>query len=311
MKYSAHGLTIESEIELTPLTQIKTQKNADTWISQEYVSPNGLKNPKKIRPFLQADINVVWLDIPNIARYEISNGTTIKVDPYPEADQQSIRLYIMGSALGAILHQRGHLVLHANAIRIDSGVVVFAGSSGSGKSTTAAVFNQRDYQVITDDVLAIDDKGFSLGGFPQIKLWEDTLKKLDIEQKGLSKIRMQVNKYSLLTKENLDDGVLPIIAIYIISPEHENEQNKFDISPLKGIDKFESLKTHTYRKGMIEGLGIQTHHLKLCANLASSTPISVITRPTGYFNAEELADAVLLDLKQRTVSMLDKPKNNE
>lgn len=301
MKYSAHGLLFESEVDLTPLQSYETDQSPQARIIYTRVSASGLAEPKLIRPYTQADENRIWIDVPNIARYEITDGKTIHVDPYPQADPQSVRLYLLGSAIGAILHQRGNLVLHANAIKVGDGLVIFAGDSGAGKSTTAAVFHQRGYQVISDDVIAINQHCFALGGFPQIKLWKDTLNKLGIKPDDLNKIRAEVNKYSFPIQKDYVDQPLPIRAIYILDLAHHKKKLEFEHSILKGMEKFNALKQFTYRKNMIGGMGLRPKHLKLCATLAGQTPMSLITRPNGHFSAQELVDTVIEDLKRQGI----------
>ncbi|MCP4397035.1 MAG: hypothetical protein GY801_07015 [bacterium] len=61
----------------------------------------------------------------------------------------------IASELGALLHQRELLPLHGSAIKVNDGVCVFVGLSGNGKSTVAAAFRQRGYQVLADDVCVV------------------------------------------------------------------------------------------------------------------------------------------------------------
>jgi len=296
MKYSVHGLILQSELELTPLLPVETDRQEHAVIAYKKVGALGISEPRKIRPFSQISEGRIWMDIPDIARYEITNGNTIKVDPYPRADKKSVRLYLMGSAMGALLHQRGYLVLHANAIKVGNGVVVFAGISGAGKSTTAAEFHKRGYEVITDDVLAVNSQGTASGGFPQIKLWEDALQQLNIEKQDLRRVRKQINKYSFPIEPTYCDQNQPINAIYIL--QVSNEQNSADVEfiKLEGIEKFNVLKNYTYRRRMMEGLKLQASHLKLCGTLAASMPMSRLIRPAIGFSVTQLVDAVLDDL---------------
>jgi len=64
----------------------------------------------------------------------------------------------MGSAMGALLHQRNILALHAGTIAVNGGSVIFCGPSGIGKSTLAAGFRRRGYpNVAGDDVFDLVD----------------------------------------------------------------------------------------------------------------------------------------------------------
>ena len=119
------------------------------------------------------------LVIDGIARFAVRNGNEIIVSPEPGVPERNVRLYLLGSAMGILLHQRGLLPLHANAIEIDGKAVAFMGPSGSGKSTLAAWFHDQGYCVIADDVLVVrfDQEGQAqaCAGLPRLRLWKDVL----------------------------------------------------------------------------------------------------------------------------------------
>ena len=52
--------------------------------------------------------------------------------------------------------QGKHLLLHAAAAERDGLLVVLAGSSGSGKSTTVAALVQHGFRYVTDEVVVLD-----------------------------------------------------------------------------------------------------------------------------------------------------------
>jgi len=66
-----------------------------------------------------------------------------------------VRLFLLGSAIGALMHQRGLLVLHGSTVKVGDECVVFLGSSGVGKSTLATQLRHRGYACLGDDVCAI------------------------------------------------------------------------------------------------------------------------------------------------------------
>jgi hypothetical protein len=300
VKYKAYSLTFQSDLPLPPLLSIETDDAlADVVISQARVSEVGIPAAKNIKAFAQVKENCVWFNAPHIARFQVENGTRIQYEPYANADHQSIGLYILGSCIGAILHQRGFLVLHATAIRVGEGAVLLAGNSGAGKSTTAAVFHQKGFEVMADDVVAIDAKGDAIGGYPRIKLWEDALDKLQLEKNNLSPIRFHINKFSYPLEQGYYEGALPILALYVLSTANENEE--FEFQPLEGIAKFNHLKAHTYRRNFMEGLGLKVSHLKLCEQISGQIPVAKIIRPRDRFNAEELTDRILQDLHEKQI----------
>ena len=297
-KYLAYGLVFQSDINLKPLTPVSDDIPHQVVIRCTDVPESGLKVAAVRRGLAQIGDNEVWVNIPDIARMQISDGKEIRVQPCDNADEQSIRLYVMGSAIGAILHQRGFLVLHANAIKVGEGAVLFAGISGAGKSTTAAVFHQQGYPVISDDVVAVDAAGNVVGGFPQIKLWEDTLESLEIPREPLSRIRLEIKKYSFPLPQNVEQSLLPIRAIYTLASANENQPDQFDFTVLEGIAKFNHLKAHTYRRHFMEGMGLRPRHLRLCSALAGKVHMARLIRPTAHFNAPQLVERVFEDLSE-------------
>jgi len=63
-----------------------------------------------------------------------------------------VRLYLLGSAWGALCYQRDLLVLHASAVRVDGRAVAFCGRPGMGKSTLAAWLAESGHALVSDDL---------------------------------------------------------------------------------------------------------------------------------------------------------------
>src|SRR5690606_97236 len=95
------------------------------------------------------------LQVDGVARYLVSGGRRITIDRDPAVEDDDVRLFLLGSVFGAMLHQRGDLVLHGSAIEWEGAAVVFMGFSGVGKSTTASAFRQRGHAVLTDDLCVV------------------------------------------------------------------------------------------------------------------------------------------------------------
>lgn len=90
---------------------------------------------------------------------------------------EDMATYLLGPVLAFVLRLRGTLALHASAVVVDGGALLFAGSAGAGKSTTAAAFVARGATMLADDVSAIewrDDVPFVRAGYPRLRLWDDS-----------------------------------------------------------------------------------------------------------------------------------------
>ncbi len=92
--------------------------------------------------------------IPETAIYCIEDGARITVAPLAGADADKVRVYLLGTCMGALLMLRRMLPLHGSAVVIDGRAYSFLGDSGVGKSTLAAALVHRGYPFLSDDVIA-------------------------------------------------------------------------------------------------------------------------------------------------------------
>jgi hypothetical protein len=140
--YEVFGLKIRSEIPLPELQPMENPNDPDVTIRRSPVAAwrNGLEKWD----------DALVLAVPEVGRYRIEGGDEILVDQDRGAPDRNLRLFLLGSAFGALLHQRGLLPLHANAVQIDGKAVAFMGASGAGKSTLAAWFYDQGYRIIAE-----------------------------------------------------------------------------------------------------------------------------------------------------------------
>src|SRR5947209_10775157 len=107
--YLLFGLRVRSEIVLPELMPAKGDGVADVIVRRGHVAASG--NDGEIR----AEGGLLILNVPNVARYCIEGGERIVVDAAADVPERNLRLFLLGSAFGGLLHQRGLLPLHANA----------------------------------------------------------------------------------------------------------------------------------------------------------------------------------------------------
>jgi hypothetical protein len=288
--YRVFGLNISSAVPLPapPVSYYHAGRAADVVI--EYGNtPETLANPRFKGVRFQASHQTFLLTVDSIARYYVENGARITITPEAGTNEDDVLIFLMGSAMGALLHQRNTLVLHAAAIRMDGGSVLFTGPSGAGKSTLAAGFHQRGHSFLADDVCAItlaNEHPAVLPGFPRLKLWADVLKKMKSDKANLKKVRHAtgMEKYFFPVAE-VEDASFPIKAIFILTTTNTD---KMEIVALKGGEKAESVIHNTYRVRFLEGLGGKKDHFKQCAALAANAAVYRVIRPKKGFLLQEL-----------------------
>jgi hypothetical protein len=255
--------------------------------------PESLDHFVKAGARYQASPGQLLLKVDNIARFLVTGGNAITIEKLPGASEEDIRVFLIAPVFSAIIHQRGLLPVHGSAIRSGNGAVIFAGNSGAGKSTLVAALIHRGYKLVTDDlsVISIDNNGIPVifPGFPQLKLWEDSLKKLGEDPASLKKVRQNLNKFIRPATGHFEDTALPVSKIFIL---HHRNTEGFEINQLKGLEKFSALKNNTYRAHFVKGLGNIKNHFRHINAVAKHSEIFNVFRPDKNFLLEELADLI-------------------
>jgi hypothetical protein len=294
--YRAFGLTIGSSIALPELLPAEGEPEV---LIREGSVPEALENPKTVGVRFQARPGHFLLKVDNIAKYLVSEGRWITIEAFPGVEEGDIRLFLLGSAFGALIHQQGLLPLHASAIEVNGRCVVFCGASGSGKSTLAKAFISRGYPLHTDDVCVVstgeDETPMAYPGYPQLKLWEDALEKIGVDAASYTRVRRVLDKFAVPVTERFNHKPLPIKKIYILSPWNKGE---IEVTEIAGMRKFNLLKNQTYRFRFVAGLERKESHFKSAGILGNQVPICGIRRPQSLFLLDQLADILETDFKK-------------
>ncbi|RPH33337.1 MAG: hypothetical protein EHM93_05145 [Bacteroidales bacterium] len=289
--YKAFGLIIRSEVECPEL--IASSGAADVTIILGK-TPQTLSNPIFSGVRFQTNGHEFLLAVDGIARYYAENGNSITIDVFPNADISDVRLFLLGSAMGAIIHQRGLLPFHGSSVKIGNTAIILSGVSGAGKSTLAAAFQQKGYHILSDDVSVVSFSSEGLPivfpGFPQMKLWADSILKLGENPSNYTRTRNRLEKHNVPINSSFWDQPLPLKQIYIIV---SSNLGVLKIEPIKGIEKFSMLKTHTYRFNFVAGKQMQATHFKTFDSLAKSIDVFRLTRPNGKFILNDLINLIL------------------
>ena len=233
---------------------------------------------------LQRAGDAALLTVEGVARYLVDGGRSITVEPTPEASGRKVRLFLLGSALGILCHQRGLLPLHANTIVAGGSGYAFAGHSGAGKSTLAGYFARAGFEVLGDDVCAVrlDDEGhpWILPGLPRIKLWADAATALGHDPTRLERITEDIEKYQLPLLRDGIPGAVPLRRLYVL--EKSGDETPGGVSRLRGREALQALMAQTYRREYLAPLGLLARHFELCGKVAAETEVYRITRDWGF-----------------------------
>jgi len=291
-KYWGFGLHIASEIgfpELLPATF--TEADVTITIGKTPELPEGEVIRKKI--FSSITKHEYLLSVKNICKYYAGYGKTIIAAPVPGADERSVRVFLLGTVMAAILYQRGEIPLHASAIVKDGKLIIFAGNSGSGKSTLLAQLLAKGYEAFTDDIciLRLQDthehsEVVGTASYPMIKLWDNAISELDSTMFTRDfKIRPQLPKYGQFFYETFNQGTLPVDKIFILTtkrPADNASIKKFD-----GINIFKKLEKQAYKHQLIADTQLKGLYFSLLSRLSIQSPVYEVYRQEGA-NMEDM-----------------------
>ena len=170
---------------------------------------------------------------------------------FPGLHSCCLRLYLLGSVFGALLHQRRLLVMHASTIQTARGAVLFVGDSGHGKSTLLGGLGATRYAMLADDVTAVTVDSSSgpvaLASFPHLRLCADAAARLDCPLEALPRVhspgKVPVDKY-LVPVTHFCATPLPIHAVYSLNVHATPD---IHLEPMDTVHRFELVGGNTYR----------------------------------------------------------------
>lgn len=289
--YHVFGLNIESSIPFLDMPEV--EGNPDVTVRYGKV-PDTLPDAKIKGVRYQAGPGGFLLRIDNVAKYHVKSGSDILIERKPGAGDEDVLLFLMGSSMGALLHQRNILPLHGSSIEVEGEGIIFIGHSSIGKSTLAGGFHRRGYHLLSDDVCAVSatngERPHVIPGFPHLKLWADTLGELKQDRKGLKHVRLDKDfeKY-FIPFHNVSGRPVPVRSVFLLEATNNDG---FEIIQLKGMEKINPLIDNTYRPRFLEGLGGKERHFTQCAAVAGKAAVRKVIRPKRGFLLDELMDLV-------------------
>lgn len=242
--YTAFGLKIQSVVPIDALEPAPEFGEADITIRLSDLSEiRESMNQASERHRISAD--ELWIQSSDLGTLLMRNGREIILDPPPELDVDRIQVVIVGLPLATLLLQRGFLLLHGSCVDIDGGAVAFVGNSGAGKSTFAAALYEHGHKLLVDDLVAIRfDNGFPVvqPGFPQFKLWPETVLALGRDPEELPQIDREIPKLAhRITERFCPPEPLPLKRIYLVGWGDGPR-----IEPLAQRRAFLQLSKHSY-----------------------------------------------------------------
>lgn len=289
--YRVCGLVVASETALPGLieiAQVPADAAPDVTIRHGPV-PADLEDATASGPTWRLAGSRFLLSIPGIARFLIEDGRRITTAPEAGVSLSDVTIFLVGTAIGILLHQRGQIVLHASAVRVGGKAALFCGQSGAGKSTLAAALTRHGYPLVTDDICALT---FDAQGHPiampdgrQLKLWAQAIEALELSDGRRDAVRSVLEKFYVEPMAALADS-LPLGPVYGLrearAPLVEG------IARPNVVDAALLFRRSAYRPLLIERMDQKTHYFEAAARIADTAGIFQLSRTLDFARMSEV-----------------------
>lgn len=305
--YQAFGVKIVSSILLPELKPDPDPdidpglRTADVMITMGKV-PMNRGGAGENKGYYQGEKDQLIFRIKNVGSYQIRKGREIMIEPADNAKIKELRLFLLGSAFGALLWQRGGFPIHGSAVKVKESCFIITGPQKAGKSTLAAAFAQDGYQILTDDIAPVyfDREGdpWAYPSYPQQKLWQDSLELLGKKPASFSRVFGRINKYALPLKDGFCQRPQRVTAIYEI---RKADCKKVSLAALEGLDKLELIMNNVYRYGFAEVMGYKENLFRQAAALAQKAAVLRVLRPQNLLSIKEEKMYLRQDLAKRGI----------
>ena len=249
--------------------------------------PAELDGATRVGPYSTARPGMLLRVVPGVGRFLARDGGRLEYWLEPGADPAAAEALLQGGVLGALMHQRGELPLHATTlVRPDrTGAVALAGVSGAGKSTTAFELIRRGWRMLSDDLTRVtvsDGVPKAWPGRSRLRLMEDACARFGIATDGLMPAPSCPGKYVLdLPRWDESVALSAIVAL-------ERSDGELSVEAVRGATAVGAVAEQTYRLHYVNALGQTGRHLALVAATAAH---AAVVRVRGRAPVEEVATA--------------------
>jgi len=223
-----------------------------------------------------------------------SDGKSVLCGNRSHVALEAFDAYLTNFAVSAALLQQGEEPLHATVVEIGDRAIGLVGPSGAGKSTLAAHLINRNWDLVTDDMLRLTFDGNKVLAHPgphRLKLFKDSAERYlqtaiccggfdpahdrvgnPLNEKLVFQPRGQI------TVRN----ARRVSALFHLDPSSsDSEPNKILVTPLAGQDLFTTILSSTMNSR--HDLPARLHRqFRFAERIARTIPVYKIAYPRSY-----------------------------
>ena len=250
--------------------------------------PDSIEGATQVGPYSSARPGLLLRVVSGVGRFLARDGTTLEYCTEPGANDDAVEALLQGGVLGALIHQRGELPLHASTLVSPdrTRAIALCGHSGAGKSTTAYALIRLGWILLSDDLTRVTIEGGTPTAWPgkaRLRLLTDACDAFELDVDRLTAAPDWRGKY-LLELPRWEQPIA-LSAVVVLEPSDE-----LAIDVVRGVAAVRALAEQTYRIHYVAALGQTRKHLELITATAAAT---TLFRARRGRSVEHAVDAIV------------------
>lgn len=215
---------------------------------------------------------------------------------------ENVATYLLGPVLGLLLRLRGVICLHASAVAIEDQAVLFVGSAGAGKSTTAAAFSTLGYAVLSDDISALEQRADAFyvhSAHPELCLWPESLDMLYGATEAVPGFSSPSEKRRLTLGElgtRFENRALALGAIYVLGERRSSAAAYCEA--MKRQAALLALVADSYANKVLDR-ELRAQEFEVLGRLVSAVPVRLVHAPDNVSQLKDFCRVIRENLASR------------
>jgi hypothetical protein len=320
LHYTVFALLIRSNLPIPELTPVPfSERNPDVNVlwqvspktsgtlaisggeltyTSAYTDPSGAP---ALKIWLIPDANLLRLEYSDGARFWLDREGRNVWASWPDSlSIDDTATYFLGPVLGLVLRLRGITCLHASAIAFDGRAAAFVGSEGAGKSTTAAALARKGFVVLSDDIVALEerDQRFLVKpAYPYLCLWPESVTSLYGSPDALPRFAAGYEKRCLsLERQSLEFAAepLPLACVYILGERGPDPAPL--VEPVAKQEAMLTLLANTYATNMLDR-AMRAREFETLGRLMQTVPVRRVRPHSDPSRIDDLCSLIVRDIK--------------
>lgn len=233
------------------------------------------------------------------------DGRRILYHRHKQATLESFTVYLVGQVLSFSFLSFGTDPLHGTSVVVDGEAVALLGDCGYGKSTLAAALLARGFPIVTDDLIALeqrDTRWVVHPGIPRIKLFHSVARRVLGSSLGGTPMNNGTSKLVIpLKARQTVPQAMPLKAVYVLSDVGRRRAlgpAGVRIEHLSGREAFLEVIRAAFNLLVLERTRV-AGQFAFAARLVADVPVRRLTYPRNLSLLPAVCDTVLADLAGR------------